>query len=171
MSLIHATQQMSNGNTLVRWLNKTFRLVVRSSFIFASNNCYWTKWITWFITANHSCCLQKQMKIELQVERLYNYSYQGASKKAPCTKAPRTEAPYTKSPKTQIRLAFVSLGFCLWSFCPWGFGPWGFCPAFSYQGSKRRSLVMMFVASTSKRFRNCILFFSDFISDAHNKNY
>ena len=50
---------------------RAFRLVVRSSFVFASSNCDWLKWITWFISANHSCCLQKQMKIELQIERLY----------------------------------------------------------------------------------------------------
>ena len=54
-----------------RFLNKAFRLVVWSSFVFASNNCYWPKQITWFILANHSCCLQKQMEIELQVEKLY----------------------------------------------------------------------------------------------------
>ena len=51
--------------------NRTFRLVVRCSFVFASSNCYWLKEITWFILANHGCCLQKQMNIELQVERLY----------------------------------------------------------------------------------------------------
>ena len=35
------------------------RLVVRSSFVFASSNCDWLKYITWSILANHSCCLQK----------------------------------------------------------------------------------------------------------------
>ena len=52
--------------------NRAFRLVVCSSFVFANNNCNWlNNNNTWFILANHSWCLQKQMKIELQVERLY----------------------------------------------------------------------------------------------------
>ena len=35
--------------------NRAFRLIVQCSFIFASSNCDWLKWITWFILANHSC--------------------------------------------------------------------------------------------------------------------
>ena len=57
----------------LRWfVNRAFRLVVRSSFVFANNNWDWLKLITWFILANHSnCyCLQKEMKIEIQVEIL-----------------------------------------------------------------------------------------------------
>jgi len=50
--------------------NRAFRLVVRSPFVFANSNCDFLKLITWFILANHSCCLQNQIKIELQVERL-----------------------------------------------------------------------------------------------------
>ena len=50
---------------------RAFWLVVRSSFVFARSNCYWLKYIMWSILPNHSCCLRKQMKIELQVERLY----------------------------------------------------------------------------------------------------
>ena len=50
---------------------RIFRLVVRSSFVFASTNCYLPKYIIWFILANHSWYLQKQMKIELLVEWLY----------------------------------------------------------------------------------------------------
>ena len=42
---------------------RAFRLVVLSSFIFANNNCD-------LFLANHSYCLQKQMKIEIQVEKL-----------------------------------------------------------------------------------------------------
>ena len=38
---------------------------------FGTSNSDWIKKITWFISSNHSCCLQKQMMIELQVERLY----------------------------------------------------------------------------------------------------
>ena len=51
--------------------NRAFRLVVRSSYVFVSSNCYLLKYISWFIWANDSCCLQKQMNIELQIERLY----------------------------------------------------------------------------------------------------
>ena len=40
-------------------LNRAFRLVLRSSFVFANNNCYWLKYITWFILANNSFSLQK----------------------------------------------------------------------------------------------------------------
>ena len=49
---------------------RVFRHVVRSSFVFANNNYDWLKQITWFFLANHSCCLQKHMKMELCVERL-----------------------------------------------------------------------------------------------------
>ena len=50
---------------------RAFHLAVHSAFAFANSNCYWLKQITWFILANYSCCLQKkQMKIELQVDRL-----------------------------------------------------------------------------------------------------
>ena len=48
--------------------NWTFRLVVLSSFGFASSNCYWLRYITWFILSIYNCCLQKQMNIELQVK-------------------------------------------------------------------------------------------------------
>ena len=51
--------------------NGVFRLVVRSSFVFASSNCDWLTLFKWLILANHSFCLRKQMKIELQAERLY----------------------------------------------------------------------------------------------------
>ena len=51
--------------------NRAFWLVVRSFFVFVNNNWYWLKLITWFILANHSCCFQKQLKIKLQVEKLY----------------------------------------------------------------------------------------------------
>ena len=52
-------------------LGIAFRLAVRSSFVFARSNCDWLKYITGFILANHSCCLQKQRKIELQVEIIH----------------------------------------------------------------------------------------------------
>ena len=51
--------------------NKHFRLALWCSFVFANCNCDWLKWITWLILANHSCCLQKQINIEVQVEKLY----------------------------------------------------------------------------------------------------
>ena len=47
---------------------------------FANSNCYWSKWSTWFVSANHSCCLRKQMKIKLHVERLY-YEYYTITRK------------------------------------------------------------------------------------------
>ena len=56
---------------------KVFRLVVLSSFVFANSNWDWLKYITWFISANPSCCLQKQMKIGLQVERFYSHGMAG----------------------------------------------------------------------------------------------
>ena len=43
-----------------RWGIETFRLVVRCSFVFANSNY-----------VNNSCCLQKQMNIELRAEKLY----------------------------------------------------------------------------------------------------
>ena len=51
---------------------RTFQLVIWSSIFFATTKCYWLKQIMRFILVNYSCCLQKQMKIELQVERLYS---------------------------------------------------------------------------------------------------
>ena len=48
--------------------NKVFRLVVRSSFVFASSNCDWLKLMTSLILHNRRYCWQKQMKVELQVE-------------------------------------------------------------------------------------------------------
>ena len=44
--------------------HKTFRHAVQPSFVFADGNYYWPKEIPWFISANSSCCWQKQMKIE-----------------------------------------------------------------------------------------------------------
>ena len=48
-----------------------FRLVVWSSFVLPNNKYYWLKQVTVFVLANHSCCLQKQIKIKLHVERVY----------------------------------------------------------------------------------------------------
>jgi len=45
------------------------------SLVFVNSNCDWAKQITWFISQNHSCCLQKQMKIELLVKRVYWVHY------------------------------------------------------------------------------------------------
>ena len=50
---------------------RTFRLLLRFPFAFTSSNCDWLKYITWLISTNSSCCLQKQMKIKLHVEKLY----------------------------------------------------------------------------------------------------
>ena len=61
----------NHNNVIIILCNRVFRLEVWSSFAFASSNCYWLNYITWFILANHSCVLQKQMKIILQVERFY----------------------------------------------------------------------------------------------------
>ena len=49
-------------------LYRAFRLVVRSSFVFANSNC------DWVTVADLFCCFQKQIKIQLQVERLYWFS-------------------------------------------------------------------------------------------------
>jgi len=49
-----------------------------NSLVFVNSNCDWAKQIAWFISHNHSCCLQKQTKIELLVKRVYwvlLYSY------------------------------------------------------------------------------------------------
>ena len=53
------------------FLDRFFRLAVRSSFVFANIYCAWLKYITWFILANGSCCLQKQMKIKFNVDMVY----------------------------------------------------------------------------------------------------
>ena len=45
-------------------VNKAFRLVVRSSFVFASSNCDWLRLMTSLISPNHSYCFQKQIKIK-----------------------------------------------------------------------------------------------------------
>ena len=50
---------------------KAFRFVVRSWFVFANSNCDWLKLMTSLILPNRKYCLQKQMKIELQVEMPY----------------------------------------------------------------------------------------------------
>ena len=50
---------------------RAFRHVFWSSFVFVNNNCDLLKQITWFILPNHSCCLKKQMMIELCIEMLY----------------------------------------------------------------------------------------------------
>ena len=55
--------------------HRAFRFVVWFSFVCASSNCDWLENITWFILPNHSCCLQKQLKIKLQVDRLYMWTY------------------------------------------------------------------------------------------------
>ena len=51
--------------------NRAVRHVVLSLVVSANSNCDWLEIITWFILADHSCSLQKQMKIEQHVERLY----------------------------------------------------------------------------------------------------
>ena len=51
--------------------NRAFRLVVQTSFVFANSKGDWLTQITWFLLVNNSCCLQKQMKIKLQVERFH----------------------------------------------------------------------------------------------------
>ena len=55
------------------YLYRDFRLVVWSLFVFVISNCDWLNYITWFISANNSCCLPKQMKIELKVQKFYSY--------------------------------------------------------------------------------------------------
>ena len=50
---------------------KAFRLAGRSLFVFASGNCDWLNLMTSLILPNRRYCLQKQMKIELQVEMTY----------------------------------------------------------------------------------------------------
>ena len=53
-------------------VDEAFRLVVRSSFAFASSTCVWVKLMASLILTNHSYRLQKQMKNELQVEMPYS---------------------------------------------------------------------------------------------------
>ena len=56
-----------------------------SLFVFATSNCDWLKYATCFLLANHRCCLQKQMKNELQVEKYYSqlsfWTYQKLNQK------------------------------------------------------------------------------------------
>jgi len=54
--------------------NRAFRHTVWSSFVFANRNCHWSKQIMWFNLTNGSYCLQKQMRNELHVERLYRFN-------------------------------------------------------------------------------------------------
>ena len=53
-------------------LNRAFQLVVRSAFVFEGSICGWLNKSRDFTLANSSCCLENQMKFELQVERLYS---------------------------------------------------------------------------------------------------
>ena len=55
--------------------NKAFQIVVRSSCDFASSNCDWVKLMKSLILPNRRYCLQKLMKIELQVEMPYIHIY------------------------------------------------------------------------------------------------
>ena len=48
-----------------------FRYTYRSSFFFANRNCHCSKQIPRYISTNSSCCLQKQMKIDVCVESIY----------------------------------------------------------------------------------------------------
>ena len=54
-------------------LYRPFRHAIRSSFVFATSNCYWPKKIMWFILTDNSYCWQKkQMNIEVHIWRVYS---------------------------------------------------------------------------------------------------
>ena len=60
--------EVVNINDVHMLKHKAFRLVVRSSFVFASSNCDWLKLMTSSILPNRRYCLQIRMKIEPEVE-------------------------------------------------------------------------------------------------------
>ena len=50
-------------------------ITVQYTFVSANSNWHWPKQVTWFVSANVSYCLQKQMKIELLCRKGLLYIY------------------------------------------------------------------------------------------------